>query len=109
MVRALRADILAATGCTASAGVGPNLLLARLATRQAKPNGQLLVTAAQVRLPMNPTLSHPTLPYKTNFCTVLHTLRHCLCMLLLGCTRGCKALCSQWPGIALLLLGLAAR
>lgn len=48
MVSALRADILAATGCTASAGVGPNLLLARLATRQAKPNGQLLVTAAQV-------------------------------------------------------------
>eukprot|EP00198_Chlamydomonas_reinhardtii_P004670 XP_001694006.1 deoxycytidyl transferase [Chlamydomonas reinhardtii] len=36
----LRADIAAATGCTASAGIGPNMLVARLATRRAKPNGQ---------------------------------------------------------------------
>lgn len=28
-----------ATGCTASAGIGPNMLLARLATKRAKPNG----------------------------------------------------------------------
>ncbi|KAK9844061.1 hypothetical protein WJX81_003182 [Elliptochloris bilobata] len=47
LVSALRADIAAATGCTASAGVGPSLLLARLATRRAKPNGQLLVTARE--------------------------------------------------------------
>ena len=47
-MRELRAEIEAATGCTASAGVGPSLLLARLATRRAKPNGQLLVTAREV-------------------------------------------------------------
>ena len=39
----LRADILAATGCTVSAGVGPNMLLARLATGRAKPNGMYVV------------------------------------------------------------------
>ena len=39
----MRADIEAATGCTASAGIGPNLLLARLATKRAKPNGQFFV------------------------------------------------------------------
>jgi putative intracellular protease/amidase len=49
LVAALRADIAAATGCTASAGIGPNLLLARLATRRAKPNGQLRVAAEQAR------------------------------------------------------------
>ena len=48
-MRELRAEIEAATGCTASAGVGPSLLLARLATRRAKPNGQLLVTAREAR------------------------------------------------------------
>jgi DNA repair protein REV1 len=37
----LRADIERATGgCTASVGIGPNKLLARLATRAAKPQGQ---------------------------------------------------------------------
>lgn len=41
LVAALRQDILSATGCTASAGIGPNLLVARLATRKAKPNGAL--------------------------------------------------------------------
>ncbi len=39
----LRSAIRAATGCTASAGIGPNLLLARLATRQGKPDGQFRV------------------------------------------------------------------
>lgn len=45
----MRADIEAATGCTASAGIGPNLLLARLATRRAKPNGQFMVAAKDGR------------------------------------------------------------
>lgn len=45
----MRAEIQAATGCTASAGIGPNMLLARLATKRAKPNGQFCVTAAQAR------------------------------------------------------------
>ena len=39
VVAALRASIVSSTGCTVSAGVGPNMLLARLATGRAKPNG----------------------------------------------------------------------
>eukprot|EP00803_Ostreobium_quekettii_P007207 evm.model.scf_1084.2 EVM.evm.TU.scf_1084.2 scf_1084:6744-14924(+) len=39
----LRASIELETGCRASSGIGPNLLLARLATKLAKPNGQLRV------------------------------------------------------------------
>lgn len=31
------------------AGIGPNMLLARLATKQAKPNGQMLVSPDQAR------------------------------------------------------------
>ena len=40
MASQLRAAIARATGCTASVGIGPNRLLARLATRHAKPDGQ---------------------------------------------------------------------
>lgn len=36
----LRAEIFEKTGCTASAGMGSNMLLARLVTKVAKPNGQ---------------------------------------------------------------------
>lgn len=45
----MRAEVEARTACTASAGIGPNLLLARLATKRAKPNGQLLLGAAEAR------------------------------------------------------------
>jgi DNA repair protein REV1 len=48
VARELRAHILSQTGCTASAGIGPNMLLARLATKKAKPNGQSLINAVQV-------------------------------------------------------------
>jgi nucleotidyltransferase/DNA polymerase involved in DNA repair len=44
----LRAQILAQTGCSASAGIGPNMLLARLATKKAKPDGQCLINPVQV-------------------------------------------------------------
>ncbi|GIL49419.1 hypothetical protein Vafri_5746, partial [Volvox africanus] len=44
----LRAEIAAATECTASAGIGPNILVAKLATRRAKPNGQFRVTQGTV-------------------------------------------------------------
>ncbi|KAF8057676.1 REV1 [Scenedesmus sp. PABB004] len=44
-VAAIREEIRAATQCTASAGIGPNMLLARLATKAAKPNGQALIAA----------------------------------------------------------------
>ncbi|GIL73675.1 hypothetical protein Vretimale_5440, partial [Volvox reticuliferus] len=44
----LRAEVVAATECTASAGIGPNILVAKLATRRAKPNGQFRVTQGNV-------------------------------------------------------------
>lgn len=39
LARAIRADIKEKTGCCASVGMGSNILLARLATRKAKPDG----------------------------------------------------------------------
>lgn len=44
----LRAQINVETECTASAGIGPNMLLARLATKRAKPNGQFHINPVQV-------------------------------------------------------------
>lgn len=40
---ALRAEIREACGCSASVGIGPNMLVARLATRRAKPDGRFRV------------------------------------------------------------------
>ena len=44
----LRARILQQTGCTSSAGISHNMLLARLATKAGKPNGQFRLTPDQV-------------------------------------------------------------
>ncbi|XP_067658458.1 DNA repair protein REV1-like [Haliotis asinina] len=44
----LRKEIHDKTGCTASAGLGGSILLARLATRSAKPNGQFYLTTDAV-------------------------------------------------------------
>ncbi|KAJ3153687.1 deoxycytidyl transferase [Geranomyces michiganensis] len=41
----IRKEIFAATGCTASIGIGFNMLIARMATNKAKPNGVYLVAA----------------------------------------------------------------
>ncbi|CAL1536465.1 unnamed protein product [Lymnaea stagnalis] len=45
----LRADLMEQTSCPASVGIGPNILLARLATRKAKPNGQHQVQSSEAR------------------------------------------------------------
>lgn len=42
-VAKLRADIFAHTGCTVSAGIGKNMLLSRIATGKAKPDGLFVV------------------------------------------------------------------
>ncbi|KAK9810528.1 hypothetical protein WJX72_012236 [[Myrmecia] bisecta] len=42
----MRADIQASTGCTASAGIGPNMLVARMATKRGKPNGQFRIPSS---------------------------------------------------------------
>lgn len=44
---AIRDEIRAEARCSASAGIGPNLLLARIATEHAKPDGQLAVAQGE--------------------------------------------------------------
>lgn len=44
----LRAEIRALTGCPCSAGIGANRLQARMATKQAKPDGQFFLAANEV-------------------------------------------------------------
>ncbi|PXF47354.1 DNA repair protein REV1 [Gracilariopsis chorda] len=48
LVQSIRSRIVRETGCTASAGIGPSKLIARLATKAAKPNGQLRVRPENV-------------------------------------------------------------
>jgi DNA repair protein REV1 len=43
VIEIIRAEIFEETGCNASAGLGHSELIARLATRKAKPNGQYYV------------------------------------------------------------------
>ncbi|CAA7409746.1 unnamed protein product [Spirodela intermedia] len=44
----IRQQIADTTGCTASAGISVNMLMARLATRVAKPNGQFFIPPEKV-------------------------------------------------------------
>ncbi|XP_041989924.1 DNA repair protein REV1-like isoform X2 [Salvia splendens] len=44
----IRKEILDTTGCTASAGIAENMLMARLATRTAKPDGQFHIPPGKV-------------------------------------------------------------
>lgn len=44
IIKEMREEIEAQTGCKVSAGIGPNLLLARMATRRAKPDGQFCLS-----------------------------------------------------------------
>eukprot|EP00112_Aurelia_sp_Birch-Aquarium-sp1_P007254 Seg179.3 transcript_id=Seg179.3/GoldUCD/mRNA.D3Y31 product="DNA repair protein REV1" protein_id=Seg179.3/GoldUCD/D3Y31 len=45
----MRADIYKETGCKASAGIASNILLARMATRKAKPDGQFHLQSKDVK------------------------------------------------------------
>uniref|UniRef100_A0A803NNP0 DNA repair protein REV1 n=1 Tax=Cannabis sativa TaxID=3483 RepID=A0A803NNP0_CANSA len=44
----IRKEIFETTGCTASAGIGGNMLISRLATRNAKPDGQCYIPPEKV-------------------------------------------------------------
>ncbi|XP_048855251.1 DNA repair protein REV1 isoform X2 [Brienomyrus brachyistius] len=44
----IRADVRDRTGCSASVGMGSNILLARMATRKAKPDGQYYLKPEEV-------------------------------------------------------------
>lgn len=46
----IRKEIFETTGCTASTGIAANMLMARLATRTAKPNGQCYIPPQKVCL-----------------------------------------------------------
>lgn len=48
LAEAIRADVKEKTGCSASVGMGSNILLARMATRKAKPNGQYFLRSKEV-------------------------------------------------------------
>ncbi|TVU08622.1 hypothetical protein EJB05_42031, partial [Eragrostis curvula] len=48
VTRRIRSEIFYATKCTASAGIAENMLVARLATRSAKPNGQCFIPSEKV-------------------------------------------------------------
>nr|XP_057937088.1 DNA repair protein REV1 [Doryrhamphus excisus]XP_057937089.1 DNA repair protein REV1 [Doryrhamphus excisus] len=48
LAKAIRADIKEKTGCCASIGMGSNILLARLSTRKAKPDGQYFLKSEDV-------------------------------------------------------------
>ncbi len=82
IISALRAKIKAATGITASAGIGPNMLLARLATKRAKPNGQFNISSSQVsvEVPSEVSLILTLAPQRAMSrwpplqCTLLHFL-----------------------------------
>lgn len=58
----MRAEIQAATGCTASAGIGPNLLMARIASERAKPNGQMRIHGGSQALEFLQALPVDALP-----------------------------------------------
>ncbi|XP_039158194.1 DNA repair protein REV1 [Eucalyptus grandis] len=54
----IRKEVFETTGCTASAGISGNMLMARLATKTAKPNGQCYIPLEKVdeylcKLPIN--------------------------------------------------------
>ncbi|VDN36397.1 unnamed protein product, partial [Gongylonema pulchrum] len=48
IVSVIRAEILEKTGCNASVGIGNSMLIARVATRHAKPNGQFLIAVGDI-------------------------------------------------------------
>ncbi|KAJ8253478.1 hypothetical protein GJAV_G00213390 [Gymnothorax javanicus] len=48
LASAIRSDVMERTGCSASVGMGSNILLARMATRKAKPNGQYYLKPEEV-------------------------------------------------------------
>mmetsp|Transcript_4773 Transcript_4773/g.17145 ORF Transcript_4773/g.17145 Transcript_4773/m.17145 type:complete len:1134 (+) Transcript_4773:58-3459(+) len=62
----IRAQIEAETGCTASAGIGPNMLTAKIATKRAKPNGTFQITEEQAESYMSdlPVGELPGVGYK---------------------------------------------
>lgn len=73
VAESIRQQIFDATGCTASAGIGPNMLVARLATKKGKPNGQFRIETSQVRL-----FTSATAGFVLQIAAVLSQMRHAM-------------------------------
>lgn len=64
----IRKEIFDTTGCTASAGISTNMLMARLATRTAKPDGQCYIPSEKVGARNSctkPLFDQSIIPYNT--------------------------------------------
>uniref|UniRef100_A0A1I7V6I9 DNA repair protein REV1 n=1 Tax=Loa loa TaxID=7209 RepID=A0A1I7V6I9_LOALO len=48
IISVIRSEILTKTGCNASVGIGNTMLIARIATRHAKPNGQFMIKLGDI-------------------------------------------------------------
>ena len=59
---AIRAEIQTETGCCASVGIGPSLLIARIATKKAKPDGLFRIEAAVCLPPSLPVFCRSRCP-----------------------------------------------
>ncbi|KAF9204528.1 deoxycytidyl transferase [Haplosporangium sp. Z 27] len=70
----VREEIFLATGCHASVGIAPNILLAKLATKRAKPHGQYVWPSAPGSEETIQEVSGPTsLPIDIDFDTSIST------------------------------------
>ncbi|XP_078431133.1 DNA-directed DNA polymerase [Wolffia australiana] len=75
----IRKQIIDTTGCTASAGISVNMLMARLATRVAKPNGQFYIPSEKVEDYMKelPVDALPGIGYTLNEKLESHNIQTC--------------------------------
>ncbi|VDK68599.1 unnamed protein product [Onchocerca ochengi] len=48
IISIIRSEILTKTGCNASVGIGNTMLIARIATQHAKPNGQFMIKVSDI-------------------------------------------------------------
>ncbi|VDP23130.1 unnamed protein product [Onchocerca flexuosa] len=48
IISVIRSEILTKTGCNASVGIGNTMLIARIATQHAKPNGQFMIKLGDI-------------------------------------------------------------
>lgn len=48
IISVIRSEILTKTGCNASVGIGNTMLIARIATRHTKPNGQFMIKMGDI-------------------------------------------------------------
>lgn len=67
LVRFIRDEIKSKTGCPCSAGIGKNKLQARLATKEAKPDGQHLLINVTEYIKSVPITELPGVGYSTSF------------------------------------------